>query len=166
MLQSIYDYHTGSIFFLAQKMETVPSLVNHELHLFRIIFEGIFSPFFYALGRPLGDLTVIYHVGYILSEATLYNKETGTLFNAFSTLFYFFFLDFGVFSPLFIFMIIGYVLFSSNFIFDYSLRLKYLAYVSLVMYFSLFSGVFFMPGYLMVIFLFPIMVLLKRLIFK
>lgn len=163
MLQSIYDYHVGGVFFLAQKLETVQPLVNNELHLFRVIYEGLFSPIFYALGRPLGDLTVVYHVGYILSEATLYNKDSGTFFNAFSTFFYFFFLDYGFFAPIFIFVIIGYVLFSSNFISNYSSRLKYLAYISLVLYFSFFTGVFFMPGYLMVIFFVPLVYFFKRL---
>src|SRR5690606_3330777 len=51
MLESLYNYHVGSVFFLAQKIETVQPLVNNELHLFRIISEGLFSPILYILGR-------------------------------------------------------------------------------------------------------------------
>lgn len=161
VVQGLIDYHVGGVFFLAQKMQTIPQLLSGDYYLFRTIYEGLFSPFYFLIGKPLGDLTYLYQVGQVLSVPTLYDLENNDYFNAFATLFYYFILDYGVFSPIFVFVIIGWILFTAKVIKDKNQRVKYIAFISLVLYFSLFTGVLFMPGYLLVIFSIPVILFIK-----
>lgn len=160
LFESLGLYHSGGIFFLAHKMEEFSPYISNDYHPFRILFENLIAPIKFMLGGSMYDMTYVNHVSGTLANPTLYNFERGTYFNAFSTFYYFIYIDFLNFTPVFSFIYIFYIIMSAKFIANSSLRWKYLSFAALVFYFSLFQGQIFSPGYSLIIFGFPIFIFL------
>lgn len=160
LFESVGIYHSGGIFFLAHKMEQFSPYLSTDYYPFRILIENLTAPIKFILGGSMVDMTYVDHVSGTLANPTLYNFERGTYFNAFSTFFYFLYIDFLNLTPIFSFIYIFYIVLSAKLISNNTLRWKYLSFVALVLYFSLFQAQLFSPGYTFIIFLFPIFIFL------
>lgn len=147
------EYHLLQPYFLSQKIENKE--IVFDGYPFRVIIEGILSPIFYFFGTKLQDIPQGYFP-LIFNNFTLYSNYTGTYYNAFATFFPFVYSDFGMLSPFFVFIIISYFILSSLLISNYILRIKFLAFIALMLYFSLFQSTIFSFGCLMIIVLFPV----------
>lgn len=162
-LLSILEYHIISPFLLSQKIES--GVFNSDIYSYplRVIFQNITLPIYIIFFEGnINDLIYFNHISNILSEATLYAKNSGSYYNAYGSMFYFFYADAGNFSPFYIFFLLGYIFVSSRFIWNKSIRVKYLAFVSLVFYFSLFQAIIFSPGYILLILGLPLFYLFSK----
>lgn len=154
---SIFEYHAIPPYLLSQKIDTGTFVFDQSYYPFRVVVENLLIPIYILFfDGNINDLIYFEHVGNILSDPTLYSNYSMTYYNAYGTMFYFFYADTRIFSPIFVFIMIGYIFLSSKFINDKSIRVKYLAFVSLILYFSLFQAMIFSPGYLLIIFGLPL----------
>ena len=149
----LLEYHIAQPYFFAQKISD-GTLIN-DGYIFKIFLEGLFFPIYYLMGVSFSDTTIGYY-STIFGNPTLYSYNTHAYYNAFSTLYAYLFSDYGYFTPIFCFIIISYLLYSSLLIYNFSYRLKYLGYLSLMMYFSLFQAPILFPGTLLILFFYPI----------
>lgn len=149
---SLVEYHILQPFFLSQKIEFKQIIVDG--YPFRSFIEGLLGPILYFFGVSFKD-QVYGKYSRIFDDPTLYSFYTGSWYNAFSTFLPYIYMDFGLFSFIFIFIIFGYFFLSSYLISDVNLRLKFLSYLSLMLYFSLFQAPIFSNGTMFVILLFP-----------
>lgn len=150
----LLEYHILQPFFLSQKIEYGDIVYNG--YPFKTLVEGIFAPFYYFLGVGLNELPQGY-LPIVFSKFTLYSNYSDSYFNAFATFFPYLYSDFGFFAPLFVFIYFIYFLFSSFLISNIHLRVKFLSFLSLMMYFSLFQAVIFSYGCLLIILFFPLL---------
>lgn len=150
----LLEYHILQPFFLSQKIQF--NEINYNGYPFKTIIEGLLAPFSYLMGKglnelPQGVLPVVF------SNSTLYSNYSDLYFNAFGTFFPYIYIDFGFFSFLFIFIYFTLILFSCYLIPNREVRIKYLCFLSLMMYFSLFQSMIFSYGCLIIIVFFPIL---------
>lgn len=151
-LLSIFEYHLISPYLLSQKIDDGVFKLDVYSYPFRVVVENLFIPFYlFILKVNINDLAYFDHTGRVLSVASLYSEYTQSYYNAYGSMFYFFYADTKLFSPIFVILFIGYLLISSKFIGNHLVRYKYLAFLSLIMYFSLFQAMLFAPGYLLII---------------
>lgn len=149
---SLLEYHVLQPFFLSQKIEYKQIVV--EGYPFRSFVEGLFGPILHLGGVSFKDQAYGKY-SRIFDEPTLYSFNTGSWYNAFSTFFPYIYMDFGMLSFIMIFIIIGYLFLTSYLIVDVVLRVKFLAYISLMLYFSLFQAPIFSNGTMFIVLLFP-----------
>ncbi|WP_104498381.1 O-antigen polymerase [Acinetobacter indicus] len=152
-LLKLVEYHLLQPYFFAQKIDS--NELIYDGYPFRVILEGFFSPILYFFGVTFKDLPQGKY-SRIFDQPTLFSEYTNTYYNAFSTFFPYIYIDFGGFSVIYTFILIFIFLSLSRLISNLNLRFKYLAYISLILYFSLFQSTLFSYGTLIVIILFPI----------
>lgn len=150
----VLEYHILQPFFVAQKIDNNQIIVDG--YPFRVIIEGFFAPLLYLFNIELKDLPQGYY-SRVFGDSTLYSQYTETYYNAFSTLFPYIYIDFGLMSPIFCFIIV-FIFFSFSFLISgSSLRAKYLSYLSLMLYFSLFQAPIFSHGVLFIVIIVPLL---------
>lgn len=152
-LLMLLEYHILQPFFFSQKVYN--GEIYHDGYPFRTLIEGVFAPIFYFLGTDLKELQQGQYP-IIFSNFTLYSNYSDSYYNAFATFFPYFYSDYGVLAPIFLFFIMIYILFSSNLISGRDIRIKFLGFIALMLYFSLFQSMILSYGCLIIIFLFPV----------
>ena len=154
----LLEYHLLPPYFLGQKIDEGNLILLG--YPFRTLIEGIFAPIL-----PLFDILVqnIPQLKYPsnFDNPTLYSKYTDSYYNAFSTFFAYIYADFGYFTPIVSFIFVSYLFFTSFFIKNQILRIKYIGYLCLMFYFSLFQATIFSSGTLLVVFFVPLFCLIK-----
>ena len=122
---------------------------------FKLYIESFLFPFYFFIGKSFSDIPYGYYVN-AFGQPTLYSLHTENTYNAFSTFFAFLYSDFTFLTPVFVGFINLFFLFYSKIIYDRNIRFKYLAYFSLMLYFSLFTAPILSPGALVILFLIPL----------
>ncbi|WP_180190499.1 O-antigen polymerase [Acinetobacter sp. YH01009] len=150
----LLEYHILQPFFLAQKMDH--NELIYDGYPFRVIIEGFFAPVLYFFEITFKDLPQGKY-SRIFDSSTLYSVYSDSYYNAFATFFPYIYIDFGYLSPLFSFIIIIFFLMYSKIILDNGLRTKYIAYIALTLYFSLFQSTLFSYGTISILILFPLL---------
>ncbi|SDY50136.1 O-antigen polymerase [Acinetobacter kyonggiensis] len=148
----VLEYHLLPPFILAQSIDF--SILNYDGYPFRIVVTSFLAPVSFLLGID-GKLLPYAYYPSLLSEFRLYSFSSNSWYNAFGTLFNFFFVDNGYFAPVLVFIFITYLIYSSFLISSQDKRNKYLVYVSFMLYSSLFQAPIFSPGVIFIILLFP-----------
>lgn len=155
----LFEYHAVQPHFFSQKI--LDGTLINDGYIFKLFFEGLFFPIYYIMGFSFSNTTIGYYSS-VFGNPTLYSFNTDAYYNAFSTLYAYLFSDYGYFTPIFCFLILTYFLFSSFLISDYSARLKYVGFFSLMFYFSLFQAPLLFPGSLLILFFYPLIFLIFR----
>lgn len=153
----LYEYHNLPTFLLAQKIENKDILV--EGYAFKSSFYSLISPLFMIFGLS-GDSIPYFYYPVILGKFTLYSFYSENFYNSYTTLFAYFYIDNGYFSPIIIFIHFIILLFYSKIIPNHDIRYKYLCFIVFTLYNSLFMAPFFNPGYVLIIYLFPVVYLI------
>lgn len=144
-INSLIDYHIIPPFFLINKMQEgfgYPSFSN-------IPFYTVFSSFLLSImkliGAYQGDVPYYYFATY-LNDFTLYSELTKSDYNAFSTVFPFFIVEYSFLAPLFVFLFFS-ILFLSCIFVEYKYRKVYITFLILYVYFSFFKYEIASPGF-------------------
>lgn len=157
-LFSMIEYHLMQPFFWAQKVDT--GTFSGDTYPFKLIIESVFFPLFYLAGKGFSDISYGYYANEF-GAFTLYSIKTGSSYNAFATLYAYLYSDFGVFTPFFSSFFIMWIFFLSKIIKDVNIRLKYLSFFCLMLYFSLFQAPIFSPGSLLILLILPFVLKFK-----
>jgi len=147
----LLEYHIMQPNFLSQKIED--GSINNENYPFKTIIESLFYPIYNILGKSFSDISYGYY-STIFGNPTLYSNLTDTSYNAYSTFFIYLYADFYYFAYIALLFII-FIFFSISKLLNRDLRIRYVSYMSLMFYFSLFQAPIFSPGALFVLLVFP-----------
>lgn len=143
----LLEYHVMQPYFFAQKIDDY--LLWDDGYPFRVIFESLNAHFLYLFGVSFSETTFGYYSA-AFGNPTLYSQYSFGYYNAFSTFFAYIYADSKIFTPIITFIILLYLMLSSFFIWNLEFRRKFLAYISLMLYFSLFQAPIFTPGFLLI----------------
>lgn len=159
----LMEYHLLPPYFLAQKIDDGSlDLVGYP---FRTLIEGVFAPILPYLGLLVQDIPQLKYLA-IFNDSTLYSNYSGNYYNAFSTFFAYVYADYKYLSPIFVFCFVFFIFYTSYFIKDQNLRVKYLAYICLMFYFSLFQSTIFTSGTMLLMLMIPFYHLVKNVYLK
>ncbi|SDC48743.1 oligosaccharide repeat unit polymerase [Acinetobacter kookii] len=150
---SLFEYHILPIFIFSQKIDT--KRLNPDGYPFEVIINSLIAPFLFLFGLN-GDKIPYIYIPKILSEFSLYSNATNNYYNAYGTLYSYFYIDFGYFTPVFFIIFCSYIFCGSYFLKD-DMRIKYIAYFSFMLYTSLFQAPIFSPGAITILILFPLL---------
>ena len=149
----LMEYHIMQPFFFSQKMQDGTFLGDG--YPFKIYIESFLFPLYFFAGKSFSDISYGYYAN-AFGDPTLYSLETESTYNAFSTFFAYLYSDFSLLTPVFVGLTTLFFLYYSKIIYNKNLRVKYLAYFSLMLYFGLFSAPILSPGALSILFLIPL----------
>ncbi len=149
----LIEYHIIQPFFFAQKIQDGTFLSNG--YPFKTYIESFLFPMYFFVGKSFSDIPYGYYSN-VFGEPTLYSFKTESTYNAFATFFAFLYSDFYFLTPIFVGVTTLFFLFYSKIIYNKNIRIKYVAYFSLMLYFSLFSSPILSPGALCILFVVPL----------
>lgn len=150
---ALIEYHILPTFILSQKIDD--KILQVDGFPSRVILQSINAPFLFINGGRGDSIPYIYYPK-LMSDFTLYSDLTNNYYNAYSTLFAYFFVDYGWFSPIFFCIFVFYIFFVSLFL-SKDLRVKYLSYFAFMLYISLFQAPIFSPGAITLLVVFPLL---------
>lgn len=155
-LMSLLEYHLLPPYILAEKMDSNLIIMgNPEMFPFKDFYYVFFAPFKYILGLPVTDIPS-FRYQILFNDFTLTSNVTGLYYNAYSTLFPYFYEQYGLLSFFMIFVYF-FIFFSLSFLIgNHDVRVKYLAFFSFSLYISLFQSLIFSPGFLSVLIFVPL----------
>lgn len=149
----LIEYHIMQPFFFAQKIQDGSFLSNG--YPFKTYIESFLFPMYFFVGKSFSDIPYGYYSN-VFGEPTLYSFKTESTYNAFATFFAYLYSDFYFLTPIFVGVTTLFFLFYSKIIYNKNIRIKYVAYFSLMLYFGLFSAPILSPGALCILFLVPL----------
>lgn len=145
---SLFEYHVLQPFLFAQKVEMTDWA---DLYPFETAIKSLLFPVFYVAGVDYGSTPLGMYASQFY-DFTLYSLKSMRFYNSFTTFFPFFYAEFGSLSPIFIFIFTFGLFFVSLLVPALGLRKKLQAYISLMLFFSLFKFEILTPGVLLIIF--------------
>jgi oligosaccharide repeat unit polymerase len=149
----LIEYHIMQPFFFAQKIQDGTFLSNG--YPFKTYIESFLFPMYFFVGKSFSDIPYGYYSN-VFGEPTLYSFKTESTYNAFATFFAYLYSDFYFLTPIFVGVTTFFFLFYSKIIYNKNIRIKYVAYFSLMLYFGLFSAPILSPGALCILFVVPL----------
>lgn len=149
----LIEYHIMQPFFFAQKIQDGTFLSNG--YPFKTYIESFLFPMYFFVGKSFSDIPYGYYSN-VFGEPTLYSFKTESTYNAFATFFAYLYSDFYFLTPIFVGVTTLFFLFYSKIIYNKNIRIKYVAYFSLMLYFGLFSAPILSPGALCILFVVPL----------
>lgn len=158
---SVLEYHTSPPFFLMDKVDDDFG----DIWFKNFPLYSIFSSFPLSIAKLVGlynDQVPYYYLTTYLNDFTIVSNFTGFKYNAFSTVFVFFIMEFGVFAPFFVFFYF-FVLFSLPIVVKQNYRLTVTAFIVVFVFFSLFRYEITTPGFQFLLFIIMFLVFFKRL---
>lgn len=154
LLYSLFEYHIMQPFLLDQRL-------NHDFMQiysvdipFYALLTNLFFPFYYVVNGS--ENMPIFQVGMYFSDFTLFSDVTDRSYNAYHTMFAFFYYDVGLYAPLLVVVFMFLLFLFMSLIRSGYLRIKYLSFLVFVLFLGLFQGGPFNPVYMTVIFGFPL----------
>lgn len=162
----LIEYHILQPFYLSQKIQLGYLDPTDDSYPFRLIIQAILSPFYFLLGYGGESLSYYYYQNNFLMDFSLSSKYSAVSYNAYATYMAYFYVDYGLLTPVFIFIVLMLIFFSSFLFLEKDLILKFLAYIALMLYSSMFMGGVFAPGPLFLLILTPWFVFLYKMILK
>lgn len=161
----VFEYHIVPPFYLIERINDGMLFSESSSFPFKTIVTSILMPVFYLFDIGASDIPWFQYGGYF-NEFSVFSVFSEKYYNAFSTLFSFFYIDFGYLSPFFCFSTLLIFLLFSLVVDDKRIRISYLSFIALMLYMSLFKPVFFSPGFMTVLFVVPAFYLFRKCIKK
>mgnify|MGYP007082583778 CR=1 FL=1 len=154
LLYSLFEYHIIQPFLLDQRLNHDFMQVYSVDIPFYAFLTNLFFPFYYVVNGS--ENMPVFQVGMYFSDFTLYSHLIGKNYNAYHTMFVFFYYDVGLYAPLLVIVFMFLLFFFMKMIRSGYLRIKYLSFLVFVLFHGLFQGGPFNPVYMAVIVGFPL----------
>ncbi|HAS8420421.1 TPA: oligosaccharide repeat unit polymerase [Vibrio vulnificus] len=151
----LIEYHLVPPFYLSERISDGMLLMSEEPFPFKSFITSAFLPLFYLFDYGAYELPWFKYALYF-NEFSLYSEYSEKYYNAFSTLFSFFYIDYYYTAPFFVLFFILFVLCYSRLIKNIELRFKYQSFFSLMLYMSFFKPMLFSPGVIVILIFFPL----------